>query len=261
MAYTYPRRVALRSVLRALLRGALHSAARLRITGRQNLPAGGPLLVVANHFHFIDGPLLAAVVPYPIEYLGGFQFPNAPFWVSGLPALWGYYPVYRGSVSKRALQAAESILRQGGVLGLFPEGWAGAPVLRPARPGTAFLAARTGARILPVGFTGVPDIFPALKRGQRAEVTVRIGQPFGPLRVTGRGRARRAQIDAYGHTIMQHIAALLPDENRGFYADDPQTRARAEALETIYPFDDQPETITGPKGAPLRNLGHKHIES
>jgi len=77
-------------------------------------------------------------------------------------------------------------------LGIFPEGGNWATVLRFARPGTAYLAAQTGARILPIGLSGLNDIFP-LKFGKRPRVVFRIGKPFGPFRVEGRGRERRRQ--------------------------------------------------------------------
>jgi hypothetical protein len=110
-------------------------------------------------------------------------------------------------------------------------------VLRPARPGTAFLAARTGARLLPMGFDGLIDVFPRLKNGKRAKVRVRIGKPFGPFSATGRGRERRRQLDEIGHTIMRHISELIPPERRGFYSDDPAIREAAKGTE-IYPWAD-----------------------
>ena len=85
--------------------------------------------------------------------------PNAPTFVTWLPKIYGYYPVYRGTGSRGALKAAAAILKQGGLLGIFPEAGSWAQVLRPARPGTAYLAAQTGVRILPVrgSSTAMPD--------------------------------------------------------------------------------------------------------
>jgi 1-acyl-sn-glycerol-3-phosphate acyltransferase len=132
------------------------------------------------------------------------------------------------------------VLEQGGVVGIFPEAGNWATVLRPARPGTAYLAARTGVPIVPMGFSGLLDVFPKLRSGKRADVDLRIGRPFGPFEVTGRGRERREQLDQIGHRIMEHIAALLPDEDRGHYADDPDVRAAAKGTE-IYPWGDEPD--------------------
>ncbi|MFW6135360.1 MAG: lysophospholipid acyltransferase family protein [Chloroflexota bacterium] len=238
--YPYPRRRLIRSALQELVHGTFAVLADLCVTGRENLPARGPLLVVANHFSFIDPVAMIRAVPWPIEFVGGLQMPNAPASVTWLPNLWGYYPVHRGSFSTDALRAAEAVLEQGGVLGIFPEAGNWATVLRPARPGAAFLAARTGAPILPMGFAGLNDLFPSLRRGRRARVTIRIGKPFGPFRAEGRGRERRPKLDAIGHQIMERIAQLIPPEKRGHYSDDPAIRAAARGTE-IYPWDEDPE--------------------
>jgi 1-acyl-sn-glycerol-3-phosphate acyltransferase len=240
--FPYPRRRLLRGLLRQLTHAAFAVLADLRVVGRENIPQNGPLLVVANHFSFIDPVAMVRVTPWPLEFVGGFRMPNAPAVLTWIPKVWGYYPVYRGTASRDALRAAEAVLAQDGVLGIFPEAGAWAQVLRPARPGAAFLAARTGARILPMGFDGLHDIFPCLRKLRRAHVTVRVGMPFGPFRATGRGRARRQQLEAIGHEIMRRIAELLPPERRGHYSDDPAIRAAAQGTE-VYPWDDAPDYL------------------
>jgi len=240
--FPYPRRRVIRAVLKRLARFALALLTDLNVVGRENLPAGGPLLVVANHFSYIDPVAMVGVAPWPLEFVGGFHMPNAPSWVTWIPRLWGFYPVYRGTASRDALRAAEAVLNQGGVLGIFPEAGSWATVLRPARPGAAFLAARTGAPILPMGFDGLHEVFPRLRKGRLARVTLRIGKPFGPFRATGRGRERRRQLDAIGNRIMEHIAELLPAERRGRYSSDPAIRAVARATEA-YPWDEVPDYI------------------
>jgi 1-acyl-sn-glycerol-3-phosphate acyltransferase len=238
--FRYPRRRLMRGLLQPLARVALAALTDWQVIGQENLPKEGPLLVVANHFSFIDPVAIVGAAPWPLEFVGGFQMPNAPASVTWIPKLWGYYPVYRGSVSRDAMRASEAVLAQGGVLGIFPEAGNWATVLRPPRPGTAFLAARTGVRILPLGFDGLTDVFPCLRQGRRARVTLRIGKPFGPFRVTGRGRARRQQLEAIGHEIMKCIAELIPSERRGHYSDDPAIRAAAQGSE-VYPWDDAAE--------------------
>jgi 1-acyl-sn-glycerol-3-phosphate acyltransferase len=238
--FPYPRRRLIRSLLRQLSHVAFAVLTDLQIIGQENLPEGGPMLVVANHFSYIDPVAMVRATPWPLEFVGGFQMPNAPASVTWIPKLWGYYPVFRGTGSRYALRAAEAVLAQGGVLGIFPEAGSWATVLRPPRPGAAFLAVRTGARILPMGFDGLPDVFPRLRKGRRARVTVRIGKPFGPFHTTGRGRVRRQQLDEIGHEIMRHTAELIPPEWRGHYSEDPAIRAAAQGTE-IYPWADAPE--------------------
>jgi 1-acyl-sn-glycerol-3-phosphate acyltransferase len=238
--FAYPRRRVIRAALKRLTYSIFAVLTDFKITGQENLPEGGPLLVIANHFSFVDPVVMIRSVPWPLEFIGGFELPNSPPVVRGLPKLWGYYPVFRGTGSRYALRAAEAVLAQDGVLGIYPEAGSWATVLRPARPGTAFLASRTGARLLPLGFDGVTDIFPALRRGMRAKVRVRIGKPFGPFRAEGRGRDRRRQLDEFGHEMMSRIARLLPPERRGHYSEDPAIREAARGTE-LYPWDDEVE--------------------
>ena len=236
----YPRRRLLRAFLRRVVDLFFVSFTDLEIVGSENLPRKGPLLVVANHFSFLDPVLMIRAAPWPLEFLGGFHLPNAPAYVRWIPKIWGYYPVFRGTGSRAALYAAESVLAQEGVVGIYPEAGNWATVLRPARPGAAFLATQTGAQILPMGFDGLLNVFSSMRQRRRARVTARIGKPFGPFRVEGRGRRRRAQLDEVGHEIMRRIADLLPPERRGHYSDDPAVRAAAQGTE-VYPWDDEPE--------------------
>ncbi len=238
--YPYPRRRLLRRACKWAVDAAFAALADVRILGCENLPANGPLLLVANHFSFVDPAAMVRAVPWPVEFIGGLQMPNAPPISRWLPKLWGYYPVHRGSFSTDALRAGQATLEQAGFLAVFPEAGNWATVLRPARPGAAFLATQTGVPILPLGFANLNDIFPQLRQGKRARVTIRIGEPFGPFRAEGRGRERRARLDAIGHEIMARIAQLIPPEDRGHYSDDPAIRAAAKGTE-IYPWDANPE--------------------
>ncbi len=235
LEFKWPRRQILRTVLRGVAYSVMNVVSEFRVIGRENLPKHGPLIVVGNHFSYLDPVAMIGISPWPIEFIGGFVNPAAPPTVRMLPKTWGYYPVFRGTASRYALVAAEEVLKQGGVLGIYPEAGSWAAVLRPARPGTAFIAARTGAPILPVGFDGLVDVFPRLNKLRRAKVTVRIGKPFGPFKVTGKGRDRRRQMDEIGDEIMQHIAELIPPERRGYYSDDPDIREAAKGTE-IYPW-------------------------
>ncbi len=235
--YRYPRRRVVRFLLRRLIDAAFAVLSDLHIVGAENLPKTGPLIVVANHFHFADGVAIIRATPWPLEYLAASQPQDAPWTLKWVPQTWGTYYVRRGSASRSAIRAALSVLAQDGVVGMFPEGGSWAPVLRPARPGTAYLAARTGAPLLPVGLDGLVDLFPTLRRGQRATVTVRIGEVFGPFQMEGRGPARREHLDSIGDEIMQHIAELLPHERQGVYSSDPEVQAAAlEVAE--YPYHD-----------------------
>ncbi len=234
------RRRPLRFLLKRLSILAFSILTRLEIRGEENLPPNGPLLVVGNHFSFIDPVAVVRMAPWPVEFVGGADTPGAPMWTRIIPFLWGYHKLYRGTGSRNALRHSERILKNRGVVNIFPEGGNWATVLRPPRPGTAFLATRTGAQLLPVGFFGFTHVFPHLGRGRRAQVTINIGKPIGPYQAEGEGRAHRNRLDEIGHEIMRHIAELLPPELRGYYSDDPRIREAARGTER-YPWADKIE--------------------
>lgn len=239
------RRRPVRFLLKKLSVPAFAALTRLEILGEENLPKTGPLLVVANHFSFIDPVAVVRMAPWPVEFVGGAVTPHAPLWTRVIPFLWGYHKLYRGTGSRDALRAAEDIMKRGGVLSIFPEGGNWATVLRPPRPGAAYLATRTGVLILPVGFYGFTEVFRSLGGGRRARVTINIGKPFGPFTASGFGREYRTRLDEIGHKIIHRIADLLPPELRGYYSDDPAIRAAAKGTER-YPWADKIEgEVTG----------------
>jgi 1-acyl-sn-glycerol-3-phosphate acyltransferase len=235
--FPYPRRRGIRFALRQGIRLALAALCKLRILGRENLPAGGPLILVANHFHFLDPVAVIRATPWPLEFFAGLRLPNAPASVTIFPKLWGVYSVRRGGASRTAMRAANAALAQKGVFCVMPEGGSWAQVLRPARPGAAYLAVQTGAPLLPIGLDGLVDLFPALGRRRHATVTVRFGKAFGPFRAEGRGEERRHQLEEIGHEIMRRIAELIPPERRGVYSGDPAVRAAAQEA-AVWPYDD-----------------------
>ncbi|MFL7814240.1 MAG: lysophospholipid acyltransferase family protein [Anaerolineales bacterium] len=230
-----PRRLFIRSLLKGLISAALHTFSDFEVIGRENLPEKGPLIVTGNHFSFADSIAMLHISPPSIEMFSGANPAFTPGWAKLLPRLWGVLYVYRGTGSREAIRDAQSVLEQGGYFGIFPEGGAWAEMIRPARPGAAYLAARTGAPILPVGFTGFNTVLP-LRLKDQSKVTIRIGIPYSPEPVTGRGRERRQQLDELGERIMKEIALLLPDHLRGKFSSDPQVRERALDV-AAYPWE------------------------
>jgi 1-acyl-sn-glycerol-3-phosphate acyltransferase len=231
--YPWPRRRVIRSLWHTVSAMVFNALTKLKIEGKENLPRRGPLLVVANHFNFADPALLIGIVPWPIEMIGGAVMPNAPDQVKWIARSYGVIPVHRGTGRREALVAGESVLKAGGILGIFPEGQSNAPYLRRARPGAAFLAARAGCPILPMGIDGTPRILPRLRQRNRATVTVRVGKLFGPYDVEDEGGPEhRRRLDEIGDDIMRHIAALIPSEHHGVYSQDDSTREAARAGDT-----------------------------
>jgi len=120
-------------------------------------------------------------------------------------------------------------LQRGGVLAIAPEGTRSQNgALIEGRPGVSYLAAKAGVPILPVAATGTQDtlVKEQLSHLRKPHITVRIGQPFmlPPLQ----GQDRDAALQGYTDEIMCRIAALLPPDYRGVYADHPRLRQLIE---------------------------------
>ncbi|NPV57736.1 MAG: 1-acyl-sn-glycerol-3-phosphate acyltransferase [Anaerolineae bacterium] len=233
-----------RRVLRAFLKRGIQSLlkvmADVQVTGRENFPKGGPLLVIFNHFSFVDPPVLIGVAPWYMDFFGGTATPNAPKWAKIFQRAYGVIPTMRGTGSRYSILAGQSLLSHGGVLAIAPEGGSWATVLRPARPGTAVVASRVNAPVLPVGLDGMTELFPRFSKGKRSKLLVNVGKPIGPFYVSDRGTNDRAKLDEIGHTMMRAIAELIPPEVRGFYSDDPARRQAAKGTE-IYPWQNVAE--------------------
>lgn len=212
------------------------------IVGQENLPKGDkPLILIANHFSWFDAPLLTVLLPFQPAFLVATESQSRWFVRLFMSAFNGI-PIWRGQVDRNALRSALKVLRQGGVLGIFPEGGidpqvAGsvqhgevisdlyehasrhsAQLVKP-RSGVALLAVESQANILPIGLIGTQKILDNLVRWRRTQVTLTIGPAFGPFTLdpTLQGRAKRQRLDKLADMIMQHVAALFPPENRGPY--------------------------------------------
>jgi len=233
---TYKPNRRLRKVLQGMARGLFHMLSHFQVEGEENFPKSGPLIMVGNHFSFLDPPAFISVAPWPLDFVGGAVTPHAPRVVRFIPRIWGILPVYRGTGSTYALKEAQRILDNDGIVGIFPEGGAWSQILRPARPGAALLTTRSGAPILPIGLVGFPNLFPSLRKFKRPIVKVRIGKPFGPFSTSGSRYERRKQLDEIGHKIMKHIAELIPPEKGGLYSSDPKVREASKGTE-YYPWE------------------------
>ncbi|ADU51225.1 1-acyl-sn-glycerol-3-phosphate acyltransferase [Thermaerobacter marianensis DSM 12885] len=171
---------------------------RWDVRGVENVPAGGPLLVIANHFSWLDPPLVGTVLPRNVHFMAKQELFRNPLAAWVLRRL-GAFPVRRGQPDRWALRQALELLEQGRVVGLFPEGTRSRGPLRPFEPGAALLAVKSGAPVLPVAIIG------PYKLGR--PVRVRIGTPFRVERGGGEG-----SIEAVADRMRKAIAALLAEE-------------------------------------------------
>jgi 1-acyl-sn-glycerol-3-phosphate acyltransferase len=198
---------------------------RYEVRGKDHVPTAGPLIIVANHLNMADPPLLGAAIPRRIHFMAKQELFDSRF---GWAMRWfGAFPVRRFEADLAALRAAQGILKEGGVLGMFPEGHRSrGGGMGPPHPGTALIALRTGAPLLPVGITGTEHVRTPLVLLQKPRIRVVIGEPF---RLPQARRITAAQVQEGTDEIMRRIAGLLPPSYRGQYADGAAAQPQGTA--------------------------------
>lgn len=200
-----------------------------RVEGIENVPPSGPGIFLINHIAFVDPLVVLHVMPRNVVPLAKVEVYRYPI-VGIFPRIWGVIPVRREEVDRRAVQRALEVLRAGETILVAPEGTRN-PRLQRGKEGMAYLASRSGAPIIPVAIEGTPG-FPALRftaRWRQPGAQVTIGRPFryrAELRSAG-----REQLRAMADEAMYVLAAMLPEERRGFYAD--LSRASRETIEWL----------------------------
>ena len=131
--------------------------------GEHHVPAGGPLVVAANHYSHLDPVVVGLLVRRPIRYLAVDELFGRSRFFDGLTQWLGAIPMSRTRTPLGALRAAVAELEAGGAVGLFPEGvrvWRWGE--QAPKRGAAWLALRTGAPLLPLAISGTDE---AMGRG------------------------------------------------------------------------------------------------
>jgi 1-acyl-sn-glycerol-3-phosphate acyltransferase len=176
---------------------------RLHWHGARRVPPAGPVVLVANHSAFVDGPLLFGTAGRRAVFLVKQEMFSGPLkWA--LPRI-GQLAVHRGRPDRAPLLAAQGVLRGGGMVAVFPEGTRGVGDAAQARNGAAWLARSTGALVAPVVIRGTrrPD---GLGRRLRPRVDILVGEPF-----TVDGERGRAGLAAATEQIRAALAALVDE--------------------------------------------------
>lgn len=206
------------SVVNTTIKGLTHILCRIDASELSQVPAQGPLLLVANHINFLDAPVLYThLLPRPLTGLVKAETWDNP--VMGLLFnIWGGIPIKRGEPDMAGLELTLEALRQGKIVAVAPEGTrSGDGRLQRGYPGIVILALRSKAPLLPVAYYGGENFRDNVSRLRRTDFHIAVGQPFtldvGEQKVT---RPVRQEIT---DEIMFRIAALLPEDYRGEYAD------------------------------------------
>ncbi len=163
--------------------------ARIEVTGQNHLPAGGPLIIVANHGNALVDPMLVmGFLPLGQRFLAKSTLWQHPA-LKHLVRLGGAIPVYRrqdpGSDTSRNVEAfarSHEVLARGGVIALFPEGVShGEPHLMPMKTGAARIVLEAEAERGPLGIEILPVGLNFEQRESfRSRVLIRIGSAIDP---------------------------------------------------------------------------------
>lgn len=198
-----------------LLRLLFYPVYRLRVIGREHLPADGAVLLCSNHIAAIDPILLGIVLKRQVFYMAKEELFRNKFVGMVLRGL-GAFPVRRGSGGADALADAYKLLDQNAVVGVFIEGTRSktGELLKP-KTGAALLRYRTGAAVVPACITA--------EGGGRSRpfkrTEIRFGAPISPeipddssMQLRRASRAIMAEITALRAESARSMGFALPAE-------------------------------------------------
>jgi 1-acyl-sn-glycerol-3-phosphate acyltransferase len=199
-------------VLYGIIRSAVVGICRLlwrpRVLGREHLPPGGAYVLAPSHRSFLDTPFMACVTRRRIRFMG-----KAELWKYGWSARFlsalGGFPVNREIPDRTSLHAALDALAGGEPVVVFPEGTRRkGPFIEDLHDGAAYLAARAGVPIVPVGIGGSEEI---LAKGRKVpklrRVVLVVGDPLEPPR--REGPVRRSDVAALTERLRGAVQELF----------------------------------------------------
>ncbi|MCM3666680.1 1-acyl-sn-glycerol-3-phosphate acyltransferase [Mesobacillus subterraneus] len=151
------------SFVRSVVAAILKPVYRIEVIGRENIPAEGGVLLCANHIDNLDPPVVGITAPRPVHFMAKDELFSVPLLGKIVPHL-NAFPVKRGMSDREALRKGLAILKDGKVLGLFPEGTRSKTgEMGKGLAGAGFFALRADAHIVPCAIIGPYRAFKKLK--------------------------------------------------------------------------------------------------
>jgi 1-acyl-sn-glycerol-3-phosphate acyltransferase len=200
--------------IRLIVGGGSSAAYRVRIRGRERLPAHGGYVLAPSHRSMMDIPFAAWLSKRPLRYMGKAPLFRIPVVGSFFRSLGGF-AVARDGTDRKALRDSIAMLQAEEVLLVYPEGTRQhGPKIQPLQPGAAYLALRAGVPIVPVGIAGTEEILrghggklPRFRRGVMV-----VGEPIAvPPRKSG--VVAREQVDALTARLHDALQATFDAAN------------------------------------------------
>jgi 1-acyl-sn-glycerol-3-phosphate acyltransferase len=197
--------VSLYPLCKAVLRPLTSLLYAARVTGVENVPQTGPLIVAANHRSYLDPPLLGAWFPRTIYYMAKKELFTIPL-LGWILRNVHSFPVADPSAIKHALKS----LKAGECVGIFPEGTRNIDGAATARRGAVLIAATAKCPIVPVGLVNTESAF---RRFRADPVEVNIGKPM--LFQGSERKATKAELDQWTLDLASAIERLIPGQEDG----------------------------------------------
>ncbi len=195
---------------------------RIHVEGIQNIPAQGPVVLASNHTSGHDIIILGCTSTRQIHFMAKQELFDHNALLAAYFRRAGVFPVRRGQNDRQAIALALQCLRQGRVLGMFPEGKRFA-ALEMGKTGVARLALKTKACVVPVAIIGARKISLSrrFRQWHRTQVTIKYGLPVPTMEVVEKTDPKTHGDPARQLTdeIMRAIARMLPPEMQGAYGD------------------------------------------
>ena len=198
----------MKKFLRWLIRIVVKIIARVEVTGYENLPEKGGFVIAVNH-------------------LG---IPVAEKWQENPVLRWlgkhlNFIFINRFKLDLKAMREIMNRMEEGQTLVIAPEGTrARDEKMAQGKPGVAYLASKMGWQIVPVAISGTEDriLFGNLKRFRRTQIRLTAGKSF--MLPPFPKENREETLQEYTDEIMCRIAMMLPEKNRGYYAEYPRLK-------------------------------------
>jgi 1-acyl-sn-glycerol-3-phosphate acyltransferase len=197
--------------IRFFIRQVLFRYFRVIHHGREHLETPGPLVLAPVHRSNLDAPLIAGLSRRGTKSLGKESlFGSKP--VAWMMSALGGFPVNREAADREALRAAEALLDSGASMIVFPEGSRQTgELIGEVYGGAAFLAARTGAKVVPIGVAGTEAAMPPdAKFPRRSKVAIIVGAPMDPPE-SAAGRVSLSQRRAFTADLRERLQEVFDE--------------------------------------------------
>lgn len=209
---TYPRFQVKRTFLRFLARSLFRLLTRTTIEGLENIPREGPVILAGNHVAELETVLMTVIPKRLVEPIGAGDIPFEGIF-DKIAAYYGIIPINRGNLDRKGMNQALDVLKQGGVVGIFPEGGTWEPGRMAPQIGVALLSQRTGTPVVPIGFSGMQGALKHALHLKRPKLLMKIGEPIPALNVTD-SRVDKDQLMAYSGRVLDAIYDLISQEDK-----------------------------------------------